>query len=711
MNNEKVIDKTESAYAQELLRLFLPLWAMMGVPVSVTAKYFVQAGVTVQQMNHTSRLMIFLCGDILLITLAYVLAYYLRFEIFLFSLEPSTYIAILPALLAVKLPVFYAYGLYRGMWRYTGMSDLRNIVMAVVISSVAIGVVMLLVNQFHGYSRAVFVLDGVFTLFLVGASRVGVRFAFQRSRLDKGQKLPGKKRILLIGAGDAAEKIVRELKNNPTLPYQAVGFVDDDVKKFRRRIHNVTVLGNIDDLAEHAEWSRADELLIAIAAIDAAGMQRLVALCRKTGLPFKVLPGLGELIDGQVSVSAMRDINYTDLLGREQVNLDQEQIGGYVRGKTILVTGAGGSIGSELCRQLLHFQPGLLVLYDSGEENLYKIQMELEHDHAFKNYVTVLGQVQNKQLLSKVFGRYSPEVVFHAAAYKHVPLVEMNPWEAVSNNIVAVKHLIEASVEHGVRRFVLVSTDKAVRPTNVMGASKRATELIMLSYCREEWNRLHGDTEAAQAAEATQPATGPRPCADCDCRDTTFMAVRFGNVLGSSGSVIPLFKQQIEKGGPITVTHPDITRYFMSIQEAAQLILQAGAMGQGGEIFLLKMGAPVKIASLAQDLIKLMGGAANQNIKITYTGLRPGEKLYEELITEGEGIVPTGHKKIMVLRGQGAPRQTVDTLVDELVLRARAYNGPGIKETLQKLIPEYQPDLQAGSVMGLDPASLKSLRN
>ena len=709
MKTQTNIEKPELDFRQNLLRLFaLPLLKVLDVPGSVAAKYSVPLGGLLRRMNRKTKLWVISTCDILFIMLAHVLAHCLRYEISLFHLDASYYFSVLPLMLAVKVPVFYFYGLYRGMWRYTGLSDLRNIAMAILTASALIWIVMLFVNQFQGYSRAVFILDGVFTLFFISAIRVAARLVFQRSRLGAGGKALAKKRILLIGAGDAAEKIIRELSNNPTLPYKAVGLVDDNAKKFRKLIHKVPVLGRIDDLAEYAEWCRADELLIAMAAINGQQTQRIVTLCRQTNLPFKVLPGLGELIDGDVSVHNIREINYTDLLGRNQVNLDQAQIGDYVRGKTILVTGAGGSIGSELCRQLLHFQPGLLVLFDAGEENLYKIQMELEHDFAFKKYVTVLGQVQNKALLTKIFERYSPEVVFHAAAYKHVPLVEMNPWEAVNNNILAVKYLIEASVNHGVRRFVLVSTDKAVRPTNVMGASKRVTELMMLSYCRAEWDRLHRD---ADAKIVPLPIDGPRPCADCNCRDTTFMAVRFGNVLGSSGSVIPLFKQQIEKGGPVTVTHPDITRYFMSIQEAAQLILQAGAMGQGGEIFLLKMGAPVKIADLARDLIKQMGGTAETDIKVSYTGLRPGEKLYEELITEGEGIVPTGHEKIMVLHGEGTPRHRVDALVGELLQRASAQDAAGIKETLQKLIPEYQPDLQARSVMGLDSASLKQLRN
>ena len=453
----------------------------------------------------------------------------------------------------------------------------------------------------------------------------------------------------MIGAGDAAEKTVREIEDNPNLPYEVIGFVDDDPDKTGLRIHRIPVLGTVDDLPEFAEQTRAEELLIAIVTLTGPQMKRIVGLCQQTGLPFKVLPGLGELINGKVSVSAIRDISYKDLLGRDEVTLDQDQIGEYLRGKTVLVTGAGGSIGSELCRQIIRFSPARLILFDSSEENLYAIQMELLHEFQITDAVPVLGKVQDVRLLDLVFRRHKPEVVFHAAAYKHVPLVEHNPWQAVHNNIFASQLLIEAVIRHRVRRFVLVSTDKAVRPTNVMGASKRLTELLMLTYARNTWDGWF--SKAWRKVPATEAAPVFQP--EAPHHGTKFMAVRFGNVLGSSGSVIPLFKRQIERGGPVTVTHPDITRYFMSIEEAAQLILQAGSMGGDGEIFILKMGEPVKIDQMARDMIRLAGKEPDVDIEIHYTGLRPGEKLYEELITEGEGIVPTGHEKIMVLRSEG----------------------------------------------------------
>ncbi|MCX5871350.1 MAG: nucleoside-diphosphate sugar epimerase/dehydratase [Deltaproteobacteria bacterium] len=618
--------------------------------------------------------------DVLFIMLAYVLAHYLRFEALRNSHDPLSYLFVLPVILGVKLPVFYVLGLYNGMWRYTGLRDLQNIIKAVLLSSAIIVSIMLFVNRFQGFSRSVFIMDAILTLLFISGSRVSIRCLFHHNHSRQQERQVRKKRLLLIGAGDAAEQVVREIAANPLLPYKVVGFVDDDPTKTGMWIHGIPILGGIDDLVRFVDQAAAEELLIAVSAITGQQMKRIVGLCQQTGLPYKVLPGLGELINGTVSVKAIRDISYNDLLGREEVKLDQEKIGGYVTGKTVMVTGAGGSIGSELCRQLLRFHPKRLILFDSGEENLYSIQMEMEHEYSFNNYVTVLGQVQNKELLKKVFSQYKPEVVFHAAAYKHVPLVEINPWEAVTNNILAAKYLLEASIAHGVHRFVLVSTDKAVRPTNVMGASKRITELLMLAYGKTLIN-----SASSQAS---------------DNHHTIFQAVRFGNVLGSSGSVIPLFKRQIEMGGPVTITHPDITRYFMSIEEAAQLIIQAGAMGAGGEIFLLKMGTPVKIADLARDLIQLMGFEPETDIKITCTGLRPGEKLYEELITEGEGIVPTQHEKIMVLCGNGKSLHEMEKLLDELAGMATSYDAPGIKEIFKKILPEYTSDLQAKSIIG-----------
>jgi len=647
----------------------------------------------IQSLIVNPRFWYIFAMDIALIVLAHYLAYLIRFEDGPHGAQFEQFVSLLPILLLVKLPVFYYFGLYRGMWRYTGMIDLLNITKATLLSAIILISLLLYTNRFEGFSRSVFFLDTLFTFLLVCGHRVSIRIFY--SKIPGPRKLSAiehnhpPKRLLLIGAGDAAEKIIREMHDNTGLPYTAVGLVDDDPTKIGLKIHGIPVVGMIDDLDEHAKRVMAQELLIAISSASGRQMKRLNLICQDSAIPFKVLPGLGELINGKVSMKTIRDISYKDLLGRKEVRLDQEQIDSYLTDKTVLVTGAGGSIGSELCRQILRFSPKHIILFDAGEENLYSIQMELHHDHNFTDYIPILGKIQDLALLETVFKQYKPAVVFHAAAYKHVPLIEFNPWEAVYNNILATRRVIESSIVHGVERFVLVSTDKAVRPTNVMGASKRLTELFLLSHCRDTWDGSFSPDRTEILRQAGHPNSKDE---EPPAHKTIFMAVRFGNVLGSSGSVIPLFKRQIERGGPVTVTHPDITRYFMSIEEAAQLILQAGAMGEGEEIFILKMGEPIKIAKMARDLIKLAGRAPDTEIEIKYTGLRQGEKLYEELITEGEGIVETGHEKIMVLRGNTSSCSDQEKGLAALLKHANMHNGQGIKAVLQELIPEYTPD-------------------
>lgn len=622
-----------------------------------------------------------LTADAALLILAHFLAYGFRFD---FAPEPeqwANFRLLLPWLVSFKLAIFALFGLYRGMWRYTGLADLLNMLKAVAATGLLIMGGLLLLTRFEGLSRAVFLLDTVFTFLFVAGLRIGLRLFYQHrpdmSGLTRERRAaPSRsKPLLIIGAGDAAEKITREILGNRALPYTIKGFLDDHPAKIGQRIHGIPVLGPIADLAEQVGRTGAKEILIAVPSANRDQMGRIVELCRESGVPFKTLPGLGELISDKVSIKAIRDVSYKDLLGRPPVRLELERIEEVLAGRTVLVTGAGGSIGSELCRQILRFKPGRLILFDAGEENLYRIEMEILHERGFQDYVAVLGKVQDRELLAHVFHRYRPEVIFHAAAYKHVPLVEHNPWEGIYNNIFASKRLMEAAVAHGVDHFILVSTDKAVRPTNVMGASKRLTEMIMQSHC--------GGGAAGR---------------------TRFMAVRFGNVLGSSGSVIPLFKRQIEMGGPVTVTHPDMTRYFMSIEEAAQLILQAATMGEGGEIFILEMGTPVRIGQMARDLIRLCGKEPDTEIEIKYIGLRPGEKMYEELITEGEGIVATGHEKIMVLRGQCLDPAALAAPLVNLKQLAAAHDATGIKAELKKIIPEYTPSDTSAILVPADPS-------
>lgn len=613
-----------------------------------------------------------LFADILLIVLSHILAYSVRFD-FQISDEFSRIITLFPFLVMVKIPVFYFFGLYRGMWRYTSITDLLNIFKAICVSSGFIIMSVLYLNRFEGFSRSVFFMDGVFCFLLICAHRGVIRYVLEDGEMFKWlpHRIKGKRtirRLLLVGAGAAAEKVIREIRDNQGVPYEVVGLVDDDPRKQGLKIHGIPVLGTTMDIRECALRVGAEELLITIASVAGGQMKRLVEACRESALPFKVLPSMGEIIKGRLSVSAIRDVDYRDLLGRPVIRLDQHKLGALITGRTILVTGAGGSIGSELCKQIVRFTPGKLVLIDAAEENLYRLQMELHHTIGYHSYIPVLARIQDETLLDKIFEEHKPTMVLHAAAYKHVPLIELNPWQAVTNNILASKCLFEMAVRHNVERFVLVSTDKAVRPTNVMGASKRLTELLMLSYINKAGS------------------------------NTSFMAVRFGNVLGSSGSVVPLFRQQIARGGPVTVTHPEVTRYFMCIDEAAQLILQAATMGIGGEIFLLKMGQPVKIANLARDLIKLMGNDPDKEIKINFTGLRPGEKLYEELITEDEGVVPTSHDKIMVLRSNGNGTFSGELIDDELLRCTANFEAEGIKKILHQIIPEYTP-FESGSAV------------
>jgi FlaA1/EpsC-like NDP-sugar epimerase len=607
--------------------------------------------------------------DFFLLCLAYFLSYLIRFE---GKIPPEVILNIkytIWLIIPFKLLIFFNFKLYKGMWRYTSINDLLNLIKATFVSSTIIILVILYVRRFEGYPRSVFIIDAFLTLFFIGGIRLFIRLVHQTPTSDLTSMgrfsffqntREGLKRLFIIGAGDAGEKILRELRDNPRLKYQVVGFVDDDRRKHGMHIHGVPVLGDINQILQLAKEYEVDELLIAIASSTRKEMRQIVDLCKETGLKYKIIPGMGELIDGRLTIKSIRDVAYEDLMGRETVQLETEKIGEYLKDKTILVTGAGGSIGAELCRQIAHFSPSHLILLDRTENNLYQIEVEMRWEFPYLQCSPILGNVMNRETLKRIFSRYRPDVVFHAAAYKHVPIMELNPWETIFTNIKGTHSLLEVVKEFEVDRFVLVSTDKAVRPSNVMGASKRVAELL------------------------TQ-------CYNNSFNPTRFMSVRFGNVIGSSGSVIPLFKGQIEKGGPVTVTHPEVTRYFMTIPEAAQLILQAGALGEGGEIFILDMGSPVKILDLARDLIRLSGFEPDEDIEIKFIGLRPGEKLYEELITEGEGISPTSHEKISVLRKPPCDLNWLKTKIDELTVLAERQDGAAIKRKFKEILPEYEP--------------------
>jgi len=620
------------------------------------------------------RLILIIGVDVLIWTAAWLLAFLIRFDFDIPALRWSQWKQLLPFILVARLVVFYFFDLYRGMWRYTSISDLFNIIKAASFSSLFVVSLVVFWTRFIGYPRSVFIIDWCLTVLLISGFRLGIRLYFEVVSEQKTwdivshtlfgslrQRRHDRRNLLIIGAGDCGEKIYREIRDNARLRYNVVGFLDDDKAKSGMKIHAIPVVGQIEDIKDITKKLSVDEALIAIPSASSQQMRKIVNLCKDSGIEFQTIPGMGELINGKVSVNAIREVAYRDLLGREAIKLDEARIGAYIKGRSVLVTGAGGSIGSELCRQICRFQPKKIVLYERAETPLYELQLELRQNFGDVEIVVQLADVRDRSQLKRAFEISRPHAVFHAAAYKHVPMLELQPWKAVKNNIQGARNVVDMSNKYKVERFVFVSTDKAVRPVNVMGATKRVTEML---------------------------AQGQN---DCDVTNTLYMIVRFGNVVGSVGSVVPLFKRQIAEGGPITVTHPEMTRYFMTIQEACQLILQAGSMGEGGEIFLLEMGTPIKIDDMARDLIRLSGFEPEVDINVEYIGLRPGEKLYEELITEGEGVIPTSHEKIMVLKGKECNLDVLNGKIDDLVHLAREQDADKIRERLQEIVPEYKP--------------------
>ena len=598
--------------------------------------------------------------------LSYYFAYYLRFDGDIPPAYLTRFLYTIIWIVPIKLACFFFFDLYRGMWRYTSIYDLINLSKACLTSSATIAIVLIITIRFIGFPRSVFIIDFLLTFLFVGGFRMGIRLYYHRRNSSKAIPFlqtgdQNSKRLLIIGAGDGGEKLLREISENPNLHYEVAGLIDDNVSKLRQTIHGVPVLGTLNDMGEIAKKREVDEIIIAVQSTSEMEMKRMVNFCENTGLPYKILPALGELIEGKVTVSALREMRYEDLLGRKEVELDMEQIGDYLTEKRVMVTGGAGSIGSELCRQIARFNPAMLLIVDMNESGLYETEVNLLAKFPEMQIVSVLRMVHSKSVMERVFRKHEPQVVFHAAAYKHVPMMEVNPCEAVFNNIIGTQAILFLCLANGVERCVIVSSDKAVRPTNVMGASKRVDEILTQVYARK-YNRR-------------------------------FMAVRFGNVVGSVGSVVPLFQKQIERGGPLTVTHPEATRYFMTIPEASSLILQAGAMGKGGEIFILKMGTPIRIVEMARDIISLSGFKPEKEIEIRYIGLRPGEKLHEELITEGEGVMATEHEKILALRGNSCDPKELNAQIDELLAIARTYDANAIKRKLQEIVPEYTPQL------------------
>ena len=601
--------------------------------------------------------------DVLMIPIAWLGAYWLRFNL---ESIPEPYfrqaLAMLPVVLIIHVSVFLYFGLYRGVWRFASIPDLLRIVKAVIVATAISAVVIFMLTRMAYVPRSVVPLGALLLIVLLG----GPRFIYRWLKDRRVYELPGKK-ALIVGAGSAGEMLARDMLRDPQREFQPVAFVDDDIGKRGREIHGIRVAGNVERIPRLVAKLNADVVLIAVPSATSPQMRRIVDVCESCNVPVRTLPRLGDLVGGQVSIKEMRDLRIEDLLGREAVKLDWLSISRGLGDKTVLITGGGGSIGSELCRQVASVGPKKLIVLDHSEFNLFTIDLELARTFPNVHRVMVLGDVCDTAGVSTVLQAHTPDVIFHAAAYKHVPMLENQVRAAVWNNVIGTWTVAALAGQYRCGTFVLISSDKAVNPTNVMGASKRAAEIC----CRY----FDGQSE------------------------TRYLTVRFGNVLGSTGSVIPLFREQIARGGPVTVTDPQITRYFMTTAEATQLILQASVIGQGGEIFVLDMGEPIKIAYLARQLILLSGRKPDEDIEIVYTGLRPGEKLYEELFHEHEERVDTEHPKILLARSRTVAKKAVETAISELRTASMNADEIKVKDILRALVPEHtSADLPAAAV-------------
>ena len=552
-------------------------------------------------------------AHVALVSLAYLFAFLLRFDFRLPAVQWGVFLWTLPLLLIVRMSVFAWLHLYEGLWRYVSMRDIITILKAGTLGSLVFsGVILIFFRQ--GFPRSVLVTEWILCLALVGGVRLALR-AVRESKISNHHA--SGRRALIVGAGDVGEMLIRDIKRNTGLSYEVIGFVDDDAKKHGRRIHGIEVLGYIHQLSNVCKSQQVEEILVAIPSATEEQASHIIRHCQDSGIPFKTVPSLKALLQGKVRIGQLREVKPEDLLGRDPVRLDVERLQLEIGENRILITGAAGSIGSELSRQVARFKPEMLLLFDRSESNLYFINQELQDLHPQLNIVPIVGDILDRKHIEEVILIYRPQLIYHAAAYKHVPLMEEQPFEAINNNVFGTEELALAARHGGVKKFVLISTDKAVKPVGIMGMTKRMAERIIQS---------------------------------CNGGPTIFVSVRFGNVLGSDGSVLPLFQWQIAKGGPVTVTDPEASRYFMLVSEAAQLVLQAGAMGKGSETFFLDMGEPVRIGDLAESMIRLSGFEPGKEIPIEVIGLRPGERLSETLIMDGEELVPTEHKKVLMVQ-------------------------------------------------------------
>ena len=597
--------------------------------------------------------------DIILINGSVFLSLIMRFEINIASV-PEEYIQkyivnVIPFTI-VTLIIFWCFRMYHSLWQYASIADLYKIVEACVVAELA----HLCVTSFMGWMlpRSCYFTSGVFLIVAMSASRFMYRLL--RQLINEYRHTSEQVKIMIIGAGEATSVLMREISNSRYLDNsKVVCIIDDDLGKVGKYIRGVKIVGTRDHIKEYARYYDIDEIIFAIPSASTKDKREILNICKETSCNLKILPGVYQMVDGEINIKDLRNVDVLDLLGRDPVKVDIESIMGYVKDKTVLVTGGGGSIGSELCRQLVSHKPKCLVIFDIYENNAYDIQQELKIKYPDANVVTLIGSIRNTSRLESVFEQYKPDIVYHAAAHKHVPLMEVSPNEAIKNNVVGTWNVAKMADKYGVKKFVMISTDKAVNPTNVMGATKRICEMIIQSFNEKS--------------------------------KTDFVAVRFGNVLGSNGSVIPLFKRQIEAGGPVTVTHPDIIRYFMTIPEAVSLVLQAGAYANGGEIFILDMGEPVKIDDLAKNLIRLSGYTLGVDMEIKYTGLRPGEKLYEELLMNEEGMQDTDNKLIHIGRPIEFDKEHFYGKLEELKEMAYAEDSADIRKKIMEVVDTYHP--------------------
>ncbi len=614
--------------------------------------------------NKKAKMSILVVMDSILIFFAYFVAFMFRFKYTDIGIADivvlyGSYVNKILFVCVLFIGIFVVFRQYKSIWSIASIDEFISGVVAA-----SIGTIITLVISYFDKSRIplmVTIMAGIMIMVFCNGIRIGWRVVRRALIFITDRSNGNYKRVLIVGAGGAGALVSNEYKKNPQYRKKVVAFVDDFIQKKGTYVSGIKVIGDRYDIPTVVEAQRIEEIIIAISELNEVELKKILDECKKTTAQVKIMPGVSEIIDGKFSVKKIRDVNVEDLLGREPIKLDFSGISSYIENKVIIVTGGGGSIGSELCRQIARFNPKELIIFDIYENNAYDLQNELLRKYKNLNLKTLIGSVRDRKRLNSIFKEYRPQVVFHAAAHKHVPLMEDSPGEAIKNNVLGTLNTAELASEYGVERFVLISTDKAVNPTNVMGATKRMCEMVIQSIDKES--------------------------------DTEFVAVRFGNVLGSNGSVVPLFKKQIAEGGPVTLTHKDITRYFMTIPEASQLVLQAGAYAKGGEIFVLDMGEPVKIYDLAENLIRLSGYIPNEEIEIKVTGLRPGEKLYEELLMDEEGLSETPHKKIFIGKPGEFKLERVKNNINELLDVVKLGNKEKLREKLQEVVPTYKnPD-------------------